>query len=301
MASGPPADRRLAPDDPRRARLVARECPAARRGRLRRALGLGPLHGPGRPDRARRRELDDPCRWPPRATQRVTVGPFVLNVMNRHPAVVARMASTLQIASGGRLDPRHRDRRRAEGARGLRHRLPGAARARRPARGGRRGDPGAVDRRAVTRDSPYYPLTTRTPFPVPAPPPPIIIGGETPAGARLAGRIGDGWTTFDDNFEQNLPRLPRVARGDRPATRGPARARRLPGRLAGRRGDRGRPVGAATRARRGSDGRRPARTARSCSPERPPTSTLWSRPPAAGRRWVSRAGVGTARLALRRA
>ena len=37
------------------------------------------------------------------------------------------------------------------------------------------------------------------------PPPPIIIGGETPAGARLAGRIGDGWSAFDDNFEQNLP------------------------------------------------------------------------------------------------
>ena len=36
-------------------------------------------------------------------TSRVTVGPFVLNVMNRHPALVARMASTLQIASGGRL------------------------------------------------------------------------------------------------------------------------------------------------------------------------------------------------------
>ena len=28
---------------------------------------------------------------------------LVLNVMNRHPAVVARMASTLQVASGGRL------------------------------------------------------------------------------------------------------------------------------------------------------------------------------------------------------
>ena len=32
-----------------------------------------------------------------------------------------------------------------------------------------------------------------------------MIGGETVAGARLAGRIGDGWTTFDDNFEANLP------------------------------------------------------------------------------------------------
>ncbi|HEY7968507.1 MAG TPA: LLM class flavin-dependent oxidoreductase, partial [Candidatus Limnocylindrales bacterium] len=37
------------------------------------------------------------------ATSWLTVGPFVINVMNRHPAVLARMASTLQIASGGRL------------------------------------------------------------------------------------------------------------------------------------------------------------------------------------------------------
>src|SRR3954466_10259292 len=37
------------------------------------------------------------------ATKRLTVGSFVVNVMNRHPAVLARMASTLQVASGGRL------------------------------------------------------------------------------------------------------------------------------------------------------------------------------------------------------
>jgi len=36
-------------------------------------------------------------------THQVTIGTFVANVMNRHPAVLARMASTLQIASGGRL------------------------------------------------------------------------------------------------------------------------------------------------------------------------------------------------------
>ena len=57
---GRAADRGLPPDDPRRARLVARERPAPRRGRLRRPVGLGPLHGQGRPDRAGRRELDDP-------------------------------------------------------------------------------------------------------------------------------------------------------------------------------------------------------------------------------------------------
>ena len=57
----------------------------------------------------------------------------------------------------------------------------------------------------VTRPSPYYPLVDAHAFPVPTPPPPIIIGGETPAGARLAARIGDGWSTFENNFVQNMP------------------------------------------------------------------------------------------------
>jgi hypothetical protein len=57
----------------------------------------------------------------------------------------------------------------------------------------------------VTRESPFYPLREAHAHPLPVPLPPIIIGGETPAGARLAGRIGDGWSAFDDNFEANLP------------------------------------------------------------------------------------------------
>jgi alkanesulfonate monooxygenase SsuD/methylene tetrahydromethanopterin reductase-like flavin-dependent oxidoreductase (luciferase family) len=139
------------------------------------------------------------------STSRATVGSFVLNVMNRHPAVLARMASTLQIASGGRLilgigiggaprehkaygiefpDPKERAARLEEAIGVLRALWTGGP---------------------VTRDSPFYPLRDATAFPIPVPPPPIAIGGETPAGARLAGRIGDGWSTFDDNFEQNLP------------------------------------------------------------------------------------------------
>jgi hypothetical protein len=57
----------------------------------------------------------------------------------------------------------------------------------------------------VSRESPFYPLREAYARPAPDPPPPIIIGGETRAGARLAGRIGDGWTAMDDNFEANLP------------------------------------------------------------------------------------------------
>ncbi len=139
------------------------------------------------------------------ATENVTVGPFVLNVMNRHPAVVARMASTLQIASGGRLvlgigiggAPRE------HAALGIDFPAP-------PERVARLEEAVAVIRALwtggpVTRPSPFYPLVEAYAFPVPVPPPPIIIGGETPAGARLAGRIGDGWSAFDDNFETNLP------------------------------------------------------------------------------------------------
>lgn len=139
------------------------------------------------------------------ATERVTVGPFVLNVMNRHPALVARMASTLQIASGGRLvlgvgiggAPKE------HAAYGIDFPPP-------PERVARLEEAVAVMRALwtggpVTRDSRFYPLSDAYAQPVPNPPPSIIVGGETAAGARLAGRIGDGWSAFDDNFEAHLP------------------------------------------------------------------------------------------------
>jgi alkanesulfonate monooxygenase SsuD/methylene tetrahydromethanopterin reductase-like flavin-dependent oxidoreductase (luciferase family) len=137
-------------------------------------------------------------------TTRVTVGSFVLNTMNRHPAVVARMASTLQIASGGRLvlglgiggAPRE-------------HRAYGIDFPEAPERVARLEEAVAVMRALwsggpVSRPSPFYPLAEATAYPVPDPPPPIVIGGETRTGARLAARIGDGWSTFE-NFEANLP------------------------------------------------------------------------------------------------
>jgi alkanesulfonate monooxygenase SsuD/methylene tetrahydromethanopterin reductase-like flavin-dependent oxidoreductase (luciferase family) len=138
-------------------------------------------------------------------TSKVTVGTFVMNVMNRHPALVARMASTLQIASGGRLvlgigiggAPRE-------------HAAYGIDFPEAPERVARLEEAIAVIRALwtggpVTRPSPFYPLDDATAFPVPDPPPAIIVGGETRSGAKLAARIGDGWNTFDDNFEANLP------------------------------------------------------------------------------------------------
>jgi alkanesulfonate monooxygenase SsuD/methylene tetrahydromethanopterin reductase-like flavin-dependent oxidoreductase (luciferase family) len=138
-------------------------------------------------------------------TSHVTVGTFVMNVMNRHPALVARMASTLQIASDGRCvlgigiggAPKEHE------AYGID--FPAA-----PERVARLEEAVAVIRALwtggpVTRPSPFYPLQDAVAHPVPQPPPRIIVGGETRPGAELAARIGDGWNTFDDNFESNLP------------------------------------------------------------------------------------------------
>jgi len=139
------------------------------------------------------------------ATTRVTIGPFVLNVMNRTPALVARMAATLQAASGGRLilglgigggDEEHE-------AYGIDFPPP-------PERVRRVEEAVAVIRALwtggpVTRESPFFPLHDAWAHPIPDPPPPILIGGQTPAGARLAARIGDGWTAHDDTFERDLP------------------------------------------------------------------------------------------------
>jgi alkanesulfonate monooxygenase SsuD/methylene tetrahydromethanopterin reductase-like flavin-dependent oxidoreductase (luciferase family) len=170
-------------------------------------------------------------------TRTVTVGPFVIDVMNRHPAVLARMATTLQVVSGGRLilgmgiggnEPEHR-------ALGIP--FPEA-----PERVARLEEAVAVLRALwapgpVPRPSPFSPLEDAIVSPLPLPPPPILIGGG-PGPGPLAGRIGDGWSAFDTNFEANLP--PRGARGQRPATRGPARDRRVPGRVLVERRDAGR-------------------------------------------------------------
>jgi len=139
------------------------------------------------------------------STRRVTVAPFVANVMNRHPAVLARMAGTLQIASGSRLilgmgiggAPREHaayGMHFPEAPERIHHLEEAVATIRALWTGG-----------PVSRPSDLYPLDRATAYPVPDPLPRIVIGGETRNGARLAARLGDGWNTFDDNFEQNLP------------------------------------------------------------------------------------------------
>jgi alkanesulfonate monooxygenase SsuD/methylene tetrahydromethanopterin reductase-like flavin-dependent oxidoreductase (luciferase family) len=139
------------------------------------------------------------------ATKTIRLGTFVTNVMNRHPALLARMASTLQEASGGRLtvgigigggapehraygidfpEPRERAARLEEAVAVIRALWTGGP---------------------VTRPSRFYPLEAAHAFPVPDPAPRLLIGAGSPAGIRIAARIGDGWAAEIDGFEQLLP------------------------------------------------------------------------------------------------
>ena len=139
------------------------------------------------------------------ATSRIGLGTFVTNLMNRHPAVVARMASTLQGVSGGRFTlgigiggaPRE-------------HRAYGIDFPDVDERVERLGEAVAVIRALwaggpVTRPSRFYPLEDAYAFPAPVPPPRILVGGGSPGGVRMAARIGDGWAAEIDDFERLLP------------------------------------------------------------------------------------------------
>ncbi len=138
------------------------------------------------------------------ATERVELGTFVLNVTNRHPAVVAAMAATLHRMSGGRLVLGIGIGGGVEEHEALGMPLPPA-----PERVERLRDAVAIMRalwsgEVVTRESPFHPLRDASGLRLDAPPP-IVVGGESRTGARLAAEIGDGWTAFTANFRENLP------------------------------------------------------------------------------------------------
>jgi alkanesulfonate monooxygenase SsuD/methylene tetrahydromethanopterin reductase-like flavin-dependent oxidoreductase (luciferase family) len=116
------------------------------------------------------------------STPEVTIGPLVLNVANRDPALLATMAATLQDISGGRL------------LLGL-----GA--------GGGAGVSFREEQTAIGRTVPADPvrraqveacveemrrLWVTSGFLRPDPPPPIVIAAFGPKMAEIAGRIGDG-------------------------------------------------------------------------------------------------------------
>lgn len=138
-------------------------------------------------------------------TTRLGLGTFVSNVMNRHPAVVARMASTLQAGSRGRFTLGI-----GIGGAPAEHRAYGIDFPDVEERVERLEEAVAVIRALwtggpVTRPSRFYPLEAAHAFPVPDPAPRILIGAGSPRGLRLAARIGDGWAAEIEYFERLLP------------------------------------------------------------------------------------------------
>jgi len=134
-------------------------------------------------------------------TRRISLGPLVLNVANRHPGVLANMAATLQAVSGGRL-------------------LLGIG------AGGSRRTPYAVEQQVVGLSVERDEIRARrvveaievmrrlwsgqSGFLKPEPPPPIIVGGFGPRMAAIAGKHADGFNT--QALHPQLGELVRLAR-----------------------------------------------------------------------------------------
>jgi alkanesulfonate monooxygenase SsuD/methylene tetrahydromethanopterin reductase-like flavin-dependent oxidoreductase (luciferase family) len=121
-------------------------------------------------------------------TQRVAIGPLVLNVANRHPGTLAVMAATLQQVSHGRL-------LLGLGAGGGAH-TPYSAE---QLALGRQVGADSVRRRQVEEAvgvlRQVWSGQPGSGFLRPDPAPPIVIGAFGPKMAELAGRVGDGINT----------------------------------------------------------------------------------------------------------
>ena len=174
------------------------------------------------------------------STSRVTVGTFVVNVMNRHRRSLARMASTLQIVSGGGSS--------ASGSAAI---PPSTPRSASTFRRGRTGGP-PRGRVAVLRAlwgggrSRGRRRSIRSTTPTPARSPTAAAHPDRRRDAgRSAPRRAPRRRLVDvrRQLRGEPARLPRGPRGERPPAGGPARARRRPGRLARRRSDRRLAVG----------------------------------------------------------
>ncbi len=130
------------------------------------------------------------------------VGHTVLSNTFRHPAVLAKAATLLDQATGGRFilglgAGWHEDEHAAYGIPlppiGERmSRLGSAVRVVRALH-----SPAAATDAGVSLDDPYYPLRGAVNLPPPVTPggPPIWLGGQKPRGLRMAAELADGWAT----------------------------------------------------------------------------------------------------------
>jgi len=138
-------------------------------------------------------------------TERIRLGSFVTNVMNRHPAVLARIVATTSELSGRRLELGI-----GAGGHPAEHHAYGMAFPAGSERAARL-DEAITLLRLLLAGGPadfegrYYRLEDAHAFPAPVPAPRIIVAGESPVGTRLAARRGDAWTCFASRFDELLP------------------------------------------------------------------------------------------------
>jgi alkanesulfonate monooxygenase SsuD/methylene tetrahydromethanopterin reductase-like flavin-dependent oxidoreductase (luciferase family) len=138
-------------------------------------------------------------------TRRIRVGSFVTNVMNRHPAVLARMVATVADLAPGRVELGI-----GIGGHPAEHAAYGIEFPPPPERAARLVEAVGVLRALFTGgpvsfEGAWYRLDEAYASPAPVPPPRIIIGGERPAGARLAAHIGDAWSCMETSYDELLP------------------------------------------------------------------------------------------------
>jgi alkanesulfonate monooxygenase SsuD/methylene tetrahydromethanopterin reductase-like flavin-dependent oxidoreductase (luciferase family) len=139
------------------------------------------------------------------ATTTLKVGSFINNVMNRHPAVLARMLATISDQAPGRVELGI-----GVGGSGPELGMYGIALPEPGVRVRILEEAVAVIRQLwaggpADYSGEFFNLTEAYAYPTPQPAPRIIVGGEKPGGARLAARVGDGWTTNGPDYGQLLP------------------------------------------------------------------------------------------------
>src|ERR687884_1249302 len=139
-------------------------------------------------------------------TRRIRLGTHVLILPYRNPVLTAKMATTIDNLSGGRLDL-------GVGVGWMQEEFDALGQAAYYERRGAVSDEQMrVLRTLWTEDVPRFsgdfyrfePLGAR-PHPVQKPHPPIWIGGHTPAALRRVGRSGDGWLPIGARPPADLP------------------------------------------------------------------------------------------------
>lgn len=139
------------------------------------------------------------------STERIGLGTFVVNNVNRHPALLANIVATLAEFAPGRVELGI-----GIGGHPVEHENYGMHYGPARERAEMLEEAIAVLRLLFTGgpvdfEGRHYRLREARSFPAPEPPPRIIVAGMKPAGTRMAARLGDAWTCFDDTYDELRP------------------------------------------------------------------------------------------------